>query len=123
MGVDLQRLRPNYAHLDSPGFHTGLEHEVVGKTPLYTVVHQIYAAVHLGSGDAGVGRNVRAPRGRVVTDEVVRLAGERVESSHLGMGIGANEIETHGRLHYVARRVPTRQVERLLVRLAARRGQ
>ena len=78
-------------HRDPAGVGPRLQLQVVFQTPLLAVPEHIDAGIHALVAHLLVSGNVAQPAFRVAADEIVRLAGQRVESLRRRLRIGAHE--------------------------------
>ena len=92
--ISIFEFRTSSFDFERNGFRIGpgRDHEIVFQLPLVAVVNQVYARIHALILYLGVARNIGAPLFRIAADEVVRLAGQLVESRHARRAIRAHEL-------------------------------
>jgi hypothetical protein len=70
--------------------------ELVLQDTRFLAQHEVDPSPELAIDDLPVAGKVRLPRGRIVTEKIVHLAGRPIESFHRGVAIGPDESEREG---------------------------
>ncbi len=90
-------LCPFVAQPNLAGVRTGRDDKLTLELPIRAAIDQVNTGIEVSINDALVGRQVALPLGRVVAQEKVGSAGQRVQAFNRGSGIGPVEGETnHG---------------------------
>src|SRR5690348_8467363 len=72
-----------------PWVGTRREHEVILQFALVAIVNQVHAGIDLLILHFAKGRNIAPPPGRILADKVIGFACQFIDSTHLGIAIGA----------------------------------
>src|SRR5438309_1300505 len=78
--------------LDAARIGSRRDNEIVFELPVVAVIDQIDARIDLTVPYCGKGGNIRAPKRRIVADEIIELAGQLFAAADRGVWISADQL-------------------------------
>ena len=94
--IKLKPVRAGDPQANRAGIGAGGDNKIILQFLLVAVIDQINTRINLRDANPVKGWNLRSPARRVIAQEVVNFAGQRVQAGHGGLRIAPNELEREG---------------------------